>query len=528
VSRPLVLLALAVFTLACIAPLVVMAARVTPADLADLADPRTLALLGRTIGLGLGVAGLALVLGLPFGFLVARTDLPGAAWLRPLGVAPLLLPPLILAMTWAVVLPDLRGPAAAILLLGVSSFPLVAIFSARAFERVDARLGEAALLCGGRSAALRLELPLVLPAAAAGACLAFAFAANDFAVPDYLSSVGPKFNVYADEIKLNWDQFHRPGKAVATALPLVAVTLVGLLPALALRRRGALASLVGDFRPPEPLRLGPWRWPAFAFALALVSLGCLVPLARLVFEAAAGPKLLAEGGADPLDLVSQGFATLRAEFGRALELARGDLANSVVFGLEAALVCVPLGLVLGHAIERARSRTAGRALEVASLLPIAAPAVLFGIGIVALWNRAWSAGFYDSGAMAAWLFVGRYSAFAVLIASGAVASLDPALEEAAALSGARPARRLGWIVAPSVRGSLVASFVLVLVFAMRDLDAAILVPAANRTAVIRVYNGVHFGRDSYVAALSLLLVFAILLPGLLWSLFARRRLEVLP
>ena len=51
------------------------------------------------------------------------------------------------------------------------------------------------------------------------------------------ASVGPKFNVYADEIKLNWDQVGRPGRAVATALPLVAVALAALLPALVLRRR---------------------------------------------------------------------------------------------------------------------------------------------------------------------------------------------------------------------------------------------------------------------------------------------------
>jgi hypothetical protein len=54
------------------------------------------------------------------------------------------------------------------------------------------------------------------------------------------------------------------------------------------------------------------------------------------------------------------------------------------------------------------------------------------------------------------------------------------------------------------------------------------VPAANKTAMLRVFNGVHFGRDSYVAALSLLVMFTILLPGILWSVFARKRLEVLP
>jgi iron(III) transport system permease protein len=162
------------------------------------------------------------------------------------------------------------------------------------------------------------------------------------------------------------------------------------------------------------------------------------------------------------------------------------------------------------------------------VLPIAAPSILFGIGVVALWNHAATADFYDSGWLVVLLYVGRFAAFAVLVSAGAVASLEPALEESAALAGVRPARRLLSVVAPPLQGTLAASFVLVFVFAMRDLDASIIVPAANRTAIMRVFNGVHFGRDAYVAALSLLFLFAILLPGALWSLLARKRLELLP
>ena len=525
-SRPLVALALATFAVAGLLPLAVMFVRIEPADMADLFDARTLSLLGRTLLLGGTTALLALTMGLPFGFLVARTDLPGAAWLRTMGVVPLLLPPLLIAMTWAVIWEGLRGAPAAIWILSLSTFPLVGIFSARAFERIDGRAEEAALLAGGLAGVLRMELPLVLPAALTGACLAFAFAINDFGVPDYVSSVGPKFNVYADEIKLNWDQVQRPGKAVATALPLMAVTLLVLVPALRLRRRGAMASLGEDFHAPGRLALGSLRWPAAAFASALILAAACVPIGRLLWEAAAMPQHLAESSLGAALVAGSG--TIRAEFGQAIELARADLARSLVYSSAAALVCVPLGLVLGHAIERARRRTLARSLETLCLLPLAAPAILFGIGIIVTWNHAATAAFYDGGGMAAWMFVGRYATFAILIASGATASLAPALEEAAALAGASPTRRLIAIVAPALRGSLVAGFVLVFVFAMRDLDSAILVPAANKTAIFRVFNGVHFGRDSYVASLCLLLVFAILLPGILWSIFARKRLEVLP
>jgi iron(III) transport system permease protein len=521
-SKPLVSCALIALFVLGLLPVVVMAGGITWADVISLFEARNVALLGRTIGLGLGAAALALVFGLPFGFLVARTNMPGAALLRPMGAIPLFLPSLFIAIAWAPLV-DLRGGLAAALVLGFSTFPLVALFSARAFERIDAAKEEAALMAGGLKSVLRMELPLVLPSALAGASIAFAFAVNDFATPDYVSSVGPKFNVYADEIFASWNVTSNPGRALVTALPLIALTLLTLIPALALRRKGNLATQGSAFRAPGALDLGALRIPALLFALVPLSVGALVPIGRLFIEAGGVPAQLEGGGSIDFGAV---WTTLQDSFGLALERAREDLLNSILFSTCAALIAVPIGLILGHAIERT-SRRFGRILELLGMLPLALPAILFGIAAVFFWSTPATADLYDSGTMAVLLFAGRYVSFPILLLAGATASLDRRLEESAAISGAGPIRRLCSIVTPELRGSIAGSFVLVFVFCMRELDSAILVPAANHTAILRVFNGVHFGRDEYVAALALLLIFAILLPGALWTLFAKKRLEVL-
>jgi iron(III) transport system permease protein len=509
VSRPLVLASVALLALAGLAPIAWMLTRIESVDVSGIFDARTLALLLRTSWIGAGAALLAFVLGLPFGFLVARTDLPAARTLRHAGLVPLLVPPVLLAMTMAVIWTDLRGPAAIILVLGVSAFPLVAVFSARAFERIDARREEAALLAGGLRAALAMELPLVLPAAASAACLAFVLAINDFAVPDYMTSIGSKVNVYADEVFASWQSVHSPGKAVAAALPLLVLTLAVLLPALALRRRGSLATWDGDFRQPAPLALGAWRWPLFALALALVASTALLPIGRLFWEAGGGPRGWSLPG-------------LGSAFARAIDVGRADLQRSLLYSSAAALVCVLPGLVLGHALQRSR---ASAWLEPLVLAPLAVPAILFGIGYIALWNHPATSGMYSSGLLVVLLLVGRFACFPVFAGAGATATLDPRLEEAARLARAGPARRLFSIVQPALRTSLLGGAALVFVFGMRELDAAILVPAANGTAMFRVYNAIHFGRDDFVAALALLIVFFILLPGILWSAFGRERWE---
>lgn len=511
-SRPLVLLAAALFLLGGLLPIGVMLARIEPGDLEGVIDARTLALLGRTLMTGGGSAALAFALGAPFGFFVARTDMVGAGALRQVGMVPLLLPPVMLAMTASALWTDITGVVAVVLVLGVGTFPLVALFTARAFERIDARREEAALLAGGLRAALRMEAPLVLPAALCGACFAFVLAINDFAVPDYVASIGKKYNVYADEVFASWQSVHSPGKAVAAALPLVVLTFGALIPALWLRRRGSLATFDGDFVRPARLELGAWRWPAGLAGLLLVGVTGILPLGRLLWEAGGGAR-------------GFGFARMQAAFARGIEVGRGDLQRSLMYAGAAAIVSVVPALVLGHALQRAR-RTGW--LELLVVLPVAVPAILFGIGYIATWNRVATEGFYASGFIVVLLILGRFIAFPILAVSGATAMVDPRLEEAGRLAGAKPARRLLSIVAPGVSTSLLGGVALVFVFGMRELDAAILVPAANGTAMFRVYNAIHFGRDDFVAALALMVVFFILLPGLLWTAFARKRMEVLP
>ena len=603
------------FAVVGLAPLGIMFLRLQeePAAALALLDARTLGLLGRTTLLGLGSALVALLVGLPFGFLVARTDVPAAGVLRTLGVVPILVPPIMLAMTWTMVL-DTRGPLMCAMILGFATFPLVSLFTSRAAERVDARREEAARLVGGLPAVFALNLQLVLPAALGGALLSFIVAINDFALPDYVSAVGRKFNVYAGEVFSTWQVDGKEARAVATALPLIVLTLLAITPILLLRRRDQLTTIDGRFQGPARIRLGAWRWMATLFCTVVIAVAALLPIGRLAYEAGGGPRVFSgvsirrvawlQGGAaanaptsDAAEaskndttaaareatversqnaaLLSAGLqprdkpparvaptsmrnravdlaapevaaaiaaregddvsdaggglptflANLRAAFGRAFELSRESLASSLLIAFLTASICLPLALILGHAARRSRG---GSLVQIGSLLPLVVPATLFGIGTIVLWNRGFSARFYDGQGLVVLLFVGRFLGIAVLIVSGAIASYSPALEESARLAGAGPISRLFRIVAPGIWPTLVGTWIAVFALSVRELDAAVLVPAANDTAMFRVFNAVHFGRDDFVSALALLVIFTILLPGTLWALFAKARLRFLP
>jgi iron(III) transport system permease protein len=326
--------------------------------------------------------------------------------------------------------------------------------------------------------------------------------------------MGKKFNVYADEVFASYQLEESTGRAVITSIPLVLLTMMFLIPALLLRRRGSMATMTGKFRRAAPMELGPWRAPASLFCWTIIGTFALGPIARMLFEAGGGTTV-----------AGWNVPGLRGAFALALEKSREDLANSLLISAGAGLIAVPVALILAHACERARG---GRFMELFLSLPMAVPAILFGIGEIGLWNHSWSSDFYNSNGLVLLIYTGRFIIFPILLLSAAVASQSPRIEEAGRMAGLGPARRLFFLVGPPLRSTLLIGWSLVFVLSMRELDSAIMVPAANHTVIFRVFNQIHFGRDDFVAALSLLVVFFLLLPGILWSLFGRRQAEVMP
>ncbi len=153
-----------------------------------LAESRQRELLMTSTLLGAGAAVLATVIGAPLGLLLARANLPAKRILRFAFVVPLVIPPYILALAWiyvggsAGVAAQLFGRdllsgwtyslAGAIVVLGISFYPLSMLATEAAARRVDGRLEEAALLVAPQRRVLwRITLPLIGPSIAAASTI---------------------------------------------------------------------------------------------------------------------------------------------------------------------------------------------------------------------------------------------------------------------------------------------------------------------------------------------------------------------
>jgi molybdate transport system permease protein len=141
---------------------------------------------------------LAIVLGVPLAWLLARPGLPGASVLRALVTVPLVLPPVVGGVALFTVLGrsgligrplyTLTGfafpftPYAVVLAQSFVALPFLVLAVEGALRAADRRYEEAAATLGARPLTVfrRVTLPLVGPGIAAGAVLAWARALGEF------------------------------------------------------------------------------------------------------------------------------------------------------------------------------------------------------------------------------------------------------------------------------------------------------------------------------------------------------------
>jgi iron(III) transport system permease protein len=441
----------------------------------------------------------AAMLGTVIGTLMAvvAQTLPGK--LRALfliaGSLPFLIPPYITATAWiewagrrGIIRTALAGPAGAdtwltpysvigaALVLALTYYPIVMVLAIVAIEHVNRRALEAAwLIMGPRRALWRISLPCAVSGIATGAFLVFMLALANFSVPSLLL-----VDVYPVEVHTQFSAFYNAPRATAAALPLVLLAAAGMASwgAVVHGRRAWLSSRERRpplYRPaPQPLLL--------AVAAAAVLLGVVAPLMVLLDRAGSW------------ETYRQVWATAREEILTSLVLATVSAAVLAIAAWRLAY--------LAHYVPGTRWTAR------ATVLAFVVSGPLFGIGLIIFWNRHdWRGWVYDSVFILVVACVARYLFFAYQAAAAALRSLNPALEEAAAVAGVAWWRRFLGIVAPMTFPWAVACWGVFFVLVFGDADAIVLVAPPGITPLpARLHSLMHYGPSEYVAALSLMVV----------------------
>ena len=476
-----------------------------------LVRPRTIELLLTSLVVCLGTSAGAVLLGVPLAWLTLRTDLPGRRAWTILVVAPLAVPSYLLAYAFVALLapsgparelargvgfdgwlPGPYGVVGAIVVLTLSTYPLVLLATRGGLARVDPAVAEVARSLGDGPfrAFLRATLPMLLPAVGAGTLLAALYALSDFGSVAILRA-----DTFARAVASQYQSsLDRSGAALFS---LVLVGLAAILVALEwrVRSRHAVQAAHSPRRVPRLVALGHWRWPAVALCGAVTGLALAVPAATVLTWLARGTDAAAVG------------TTLDA-----------TIATLVIAG-SAAIV----GTLLVVPVAVLQARYPGRLAALSRLATnsaFAIPGISFALAAVFA-SLALVPGLYRTLPILVLALAIRHLALGAAPVTGSVLLVGRGVTDAARSLGDDALRmllRVGW---PLVRPGIAAGLALLFLTFAKELPVTLfLAPPGTRTLATRLWTEATEGNYAAAAApAAMLLVLSLMSAG--WLLRTR-------
>lgn len=485
--------------------------------------------IANTLWLLLGVGLATFVIGAGAAWLCAMCRFPGRAVFQWALLLPLALPAWAIAYAYAGMFeyagpvqsalreafgwsrrdywfPDIRSLGGAIMVLSLALYPYVYLLARAAFldQSVCALEIGRTLGRGAWRGFAGVALPLARPALAGGVALALMEALSDFGTVDYYG-----VDTFATGIYRTWFALGDAGAAAQLSAVLLIFVFAVLAAERWQRRHARYHHTTGRAGRVLAWRLSGWRAGlASAACFAPLALGFLLPAGRL----AAWSVPTWRGGAD---------ATFGALAGTSFLLA----ALTALLAVAAALVIAYAARLGLGPVGRAARRIAG--------LGYAVPGSVVAVG--ALLPLAWidhriddfarsvfgvSTGLIVTGGIAALVFayLVRFLAVSMNAVDAAFVRVTGHIDDAARTLGAAPARVLGRIHLPMLRGGLLTATLLVFVDTMKELPATLILrPFDVNTLAVRAYELASDERLADAATPALAIVAVGLVPVVLLS-----------
>src|ERR1700736_4708249 len=330
-------------------------------------DLRQLQALLNSLELGIGVALLAGIFGVPIAWAISRTDMPAKGLVRLMVFGAFITPPYLGAVGCIL----LAGPNAAclnklwtaltgaehgifnvypmaglIVVVATTSFPYVFVLVNAALDLVSSEMEDAANILGACTwrTTLRVTLPLVLPAILGGLIISFLEAIALFGAPA-LIALPARFHVVSTQL---WQFFEYPVRveeASAYSIPLLLITILMFRLQRSLVGRKGYTAVTGKGGERREIRLGAWRWPILGYALFVCSLSVL--LRMLVLLQAAFAKAWGRGfSLDNLTLHNSQYVLFEQT------QAQRAILNTFLYSGATAFAAVGLTLAIAYVVHR--------------------------------------------------------------------------------------------------------------------------------------------------------------------------------
>ena len=470
-----------------------------------------------TLVLGVAVTSSSMLVGGGLAVVVARCRFPLAGLVTVLPLVTLVIPDVVVAASWLLILgkqgllngwleplgvqlPSLYSWWGLVYVMTLNNYVYAFVAVLVGLKSMDRNLEEAAQSLGqplGRVLS-GVTAPLLLPSVFAGALIVFTHVIGSFGVPAILGARTPVLAVKAyNEFVSEMGGSPQMQTTMASLLVFLGAGMLLVQKFVVERRQFQMES----GRSPFAVPIEGWRAvAATGSVLTVVALSLLPALTVVVtaFTPSVGP-VLRYGG---FTLNHVRYALLRAPepLYNSLFLATVATVAGLLFSVVAAYLVVKRRAVLTHA------------LDVLVMLPLTIAGTVLGIALVNAFNSGWLV-LTGSWVIMALAYFLRRVPTSVRAAVGPLHNLKDSIEEASMSLGVSPIRSFFQVVLPVIGPSVAAAAVLMWVTTLSELSATVVLYFGGmNTMPIEIFQQVDSGRLALACAYSVLLLLAIFLP----------------
>ncbi|MGX9417697.1 ABC transporter permease [Vibrio sp. WJH972] len=480
---------------------------------------------------------LAMLLSLAIGgflsILLALTNIRYKPLWAFLFMLPMMIPPQVTALSWI----QLFGPSSTILkslgmapplgspnpiysaegiafLLGIQHAPLVFLALRTQLISLPNEQIEAARLCGTSTKQILSDiiLPLCYPAILAAAALAFVSSLGNFGIAAMIG-IPISYQVLPTLIYQYMANFGSHVLNDVASLSIIMALLAYLIIYVQNKAQQASSThLIGSSGQALYIRLGAYRNPAEWVLALLLFLILMLPLLALIFS-----SLIPTMGV-PLNwntLTFDAYQTILAKHSSTYTA----LTNSMFLSITAAITLVVICLPLAYFSTQFPSRKTQLLISIIDI-PYTLPGIVLAIACILLFARPipwldWS--LYGTLGIIFIAYLARFMAVCFKAIFTQMKQIDPAMEEAAQLSGASVMVRLRDIIFPLLAPSAFAGGLLVFLTAVNELTvSALLWSAGTETLGVVIFNLDESGNKVLASAVSVVVV--LLIAIVMWLL----------
>ncbi len=498
-----------------------------------------------------GAAAISFTISSVLAWLVARTELPGRHLIAVLAVLPFVLPPIVRAQAYQLMLASSSGVLNEVLRLapwwnGSSgpidpfSFPSVVVLEAMGnipftfwllvpiLQKMDGTLEEAARISGASWSYVlrRVTVPALWPSALGVFMLAIMLMLGDLEIPLLF---GQESGSHIFSLRL-WNLVNPavgqlPAYGVAAAYGMNFLVFMSILFYFYLRitrRAEGRETVSGKGFRPKRLRLGRMKWPTVILVSGYLVPTAILPLVALAWSAAT-PYVMSITRDNLHKMTLSAFRTVLGDSSFWQSAAR----TVIIAGLSATIAAV-VATILAYLAVRSRRRLTRQLLDVIGMSSIAIPATIAGFSAFILY-LVLNPYIPLSGTI--WVLVLTYAyrmSVSYRTSYGAILQISPELEESASLHGGSRLTVFRRITLPLVMPTVLSVWAQMFILGVNEFTlAAFLSTPSTAPLSMYIYSSIDPKAATYHpsqgAAAALLFTVAILAGALILQRLAKRR-----